>query len=224
MFFRRAAPANLSPLAARAAAWQAFADRLELAPADFREAYVRELIYSPDALEFAPIYGLEPLPGVTLLLFDYLSTRRGPLGEAHKLISNCLLSTTDLLAPLSLRADPRQDVRLETLGAAAAGGEIIRLEDDPDFSRTVTLYARDPQQLRDFLTVPLKRVILQIIARATTNKTTSNSTLRPSLRVGERHLLLACSAKPETPTSFEVIEGLTTDALGLYSALRARQL
>lgn len=218
MFFRRVAPVHVSPLEARAAAWQAFADRLELAPADFREGYVRELVYSEDSLEFAPIYGLEPLPGVTLLLFDYLSTRRGPLGEAHKLISSCLLSTTDLLAPLSLRADPRQDVRLETLGAAAAGGEIIRLEDDPDFSDAVTLYARDPQQVRDFLTLPLKRVIRQIITRA------SSASLRPSLRVGEQHLLLACSADPETPTSFELIEGLTTDALSLYSALKACQL
>jgi hypothetical protein len=176
------------------------------------------LIYSDDALEFASIYGLEPLPGVTLLLFDYLRTRRGPLGEAHKLISNCLLSTTETIAPLSLQANPRQDVRLENLGAAAAGGEIIRLEDDPEFSAAVTLYARDPKHVQDFLTAPLKRVILQIITRA------SDPALRPSLRVGGQHLLLACSSDPNTPTPFEVIEGLTTDALSLYSALKACQL
>ena len=218
MFFRRTTPARPSPLAARASLWQAFAERLELAPADFREEYVRELIYSEDSLEFASIYGMEPLPGVTLLLFDYLRTRRGPLGEAHKLISNCLLSTAEMLAPLSLRADPRQDVRLESLGAAAAGGEIIRLEDDPDFSHQVTLYARNPQQVHDFLTAPLKRVILQIITRA------SDPELRPSLKLGEQHLLLACSAQPQTPTNFDIIEGLTTDALSLYSALKARHV
>lgn len=218
MFFRRTTPARPSPLAARASLWQAFAERLELAPADFREEYVRELIYSEDSLEFASIYGMEPLPGVTLLLFDYLRTRRGPLGEAHKLISNCLLSTAETIAPLSLRAEPRQDVRLESLGAAAAGGEIIRLEDDPDFSGAVTLYARNPQQVRDFLTAPLKRVILQIITRA------SDPELRPSLKLGEQHLLLACSAQLQTPTNFDIIEGLTTDALSLYSALKARHV
>lgn len=217
MFFRRAAPARTSPLAARKDAWQAFAERLELAPADFRQGYLRELIYSDDALEFASIYGLEPLPGVTLLLFDYLRTRRGPLGEAHKLISNCLLSTSATIAPLSLQANPRQDVRLENLAAAAAGGEIIRLEHDPDFSAAVTLYARHPQQVYAFLTPPLKRVILQVITRA------SDPALRPSLKLGEQHILLACSADPHTPTSFDVIEGLTTDALSLYSALKAQQ-
>ncbi|MEM7739083.1 MAG: hypothetical protein AAF267_25270 [Deinococcota bacterium] len=220
MFFRRARgkkATSKAELAARAHDWQAFAERLELADASFRETYVRELIFSEDATEFSCIYGLEPTSDLTLLLFDYVKVRKGPLGEARKLVSNCLLSATHDIAPLSLRASPRQDVRLETLGASASGGEILRLDDDPAFSDKVTLYAREADRVQAFLTAPLKRVMLQIITRA------KNPALRPTLLLGEQHILLSCSASADAPTSFEVIEGLTTDALSLYSALLACQ-
>jgi hypothetical protein len=220
MFFRRARgkKARLEDaLAARAHDWQVFAERLELVDASFREASVRELIFSEDVAEFSPIYGLEPTDDLSLLLFDYVKVRKGPLGEARKLVSNCLLSTTQDIAPLSLRASPRQDVRLETLGASASGGEILRLDDDPAFSDKVTLYAREADRMQEFLTAPLKRVMLQIITRA------ENPALRPTLLLGEQHVLLSCSADANTPTSFEVIEGLTTDALSFYSALKACQ-
>ena len=205
MFFRRPAPKKT-----RADAWRALAKKLELLDASDAERMLRTLLNLDKRVRFGPIYFLSLGEGERLLLFDY----EEPVGGAPYTTSACLITTRTPFAAASLKASRKPHAVLESLGASAAGGAPIQVPSDRAFNEAVTVYARDEAGTRRLLT-PEVRALLR--------RTLLTREAAPTLRVGERHLLLSARARRETPVKLDTLEAFSSDLLSLYAALKSVQ-
>jgi hypothetical protein len=203
MFFRR------SQAESRAQGWQAFVAKLELSAIDGAERRLRDLLDLARA-SFEAVYGLALDDERRLYLFDY----REATGRMAQLVTVCLLSLKEPRWQVSLRASKRSSPLLASLGASAVGGEQVIFPQDPAFSQAVTVVARDTAGARSLLT-PAARKALQ---RALAERSAS-----PTLRLGERHLVLSHRARAENPLAFEALELMLSDLLSLYAALTASE-
>ena len=203
MFFRRPAPKK-----PRADAWRALAKKLELLDASDAERMLRTLLNLDKRIRFGPIYFLSLGEGERLLLFDY----EEPVGGSPYTTSACLITTRTPFSATSFKASRKPHAVLESLGASAAGGAPVQISDDRAFNEAVTVYARDEAGAQRLLT-PEVRALLR---RALLTREAA-----PTLRVGERHLLLSARARREVPIKLDALETFSSDLLSLYAALKA---
>ncbi len=191
----------------RAQAWQAFAAKLELSAIDGAEGHLCDLLDLPQA-SFEAVYGLSLDDERQLYLFDY----RELAGRLAQLVTVCLLSLKEPHWQASLRASKRSSPVLASLGASAVGGFQVIFPQDPAFSQAVTVVARDTAGVRSLLTPAARKALQRALAERPA---------APTLRLGERHLLLSHRALAEKPLAFEALELMVSDLLSLYAALMA---
>lgn len=184
---------------------------MEAAPE--RAEYLRSVIDPEPGAELSPVYAQAWADEERLFLFDSTERRRGPAGEAVQLTSGCLIAAPKRLSEVSLKASPKLNPILESLGASATGSAAIALEGDPEFSAQVTLYTRDPEAAQRLLEADIKQNFLRLL---------TSYDMQPTLRLGERFLLFANRRPQEDPTPLETLEAALRDVRQLYMRLKRR--
>ncbi len=185
--------------------WRDFARRHELSDASSQEARLREWLDLGDR-PLEPLYGLRRQGQPTLFLFDQERARSGPAGTVATLATGVLLRATAPLATAPLRAQVRANPVLESIEAGRTGSQRLELTDIPDFDRQVSVFAREEEAARGWLTRAVQLAMLRML---------SQRGVSPVLVVGNRHMLALC-AGPE-PAPFEALEALATDLFTLYA-------
>ncbi len=185
--------------------WRDFARRLELADAQQQETRLREwLDLGERALE--PLYGLRRSGQPTLFLFDQERARSGPTGSVRTLATGVLLRAPAPLAAAPLRAQTRRNPVLESIEAGRTGSRRLTLSELSDFDAEVSVFARDEDAARAWLTRPVQRVMQRMLV---------GRGVSPMLVVGSRHMLVLCEGSEAAP--FEALEALATDLFTLFA-------
>lgn len=185
--------------------WREFAGRLELADARGQEPRLREwLDLGESPLE--PLYGLRRQGQPTLFLFDQERERTGPMGSVRSLASAALLRATGPLAAASLRAQSRRNPVLESIEAGRTGSRRLILAELPGFDDEVSVFARDEEAARAWLTRPVQVVLRRMLV---------GRGAAPVLVVGNRHMLVLSDGTEPTP--LEALEAFATDLFTLYA-------
>lgn len=191
--------------ASRRQQWRAFQTRLELADASQQDGRVREWFDLGDA-PLTPLLSLRRERQPTLYFFDQQRARSGPAGAVTSLVSGVLLRAPAPLAAASLRALPRGNPVLESIVAGRTGSRRLSLGELPDFDAQVSVFARDLEEARAWLTKPVQRIIQRmLVERGVT----------PTLVVGGWHMLVLCEGGE--PAGFDALESIATDLLTLFA-------
>lgn len=204
MFFRKQKVTD-SP---REKAWQAFAQTLDLRPAQASVGMMRILLNEPIA-NITSLYKTEVISAdksrLNMFFLDYKQ-----LNSKHvaQLVSVCLLSVPKK-SFMSLKVSRKPHKVMQELAASASGGFVVPFEHTP-FSDAVTVYARDPG---------LAQKTLHAKARDILQRALYERNIAPVFLMGEKVLLFSNAAPEESPTPLESLEGLAADLLSLYAAL-----
>ncbi len=200
------------PPSARAAEWQSFARGLELQAASGSLGMIRMLLNEPVAA-ISAVYRneVEAMNGTKVGLFflDYEQTQIRPMGHVEQLVSVCMLVAPQKLTDISLKANRKAHKVLEAIGASAAGGSIVKY-DDEIFDKAVTVYARNIDESKRLLHSKAR----EILKRALWERD-----IAPTFLLGERVLLFSHTAFADKPTKLDGLERLATDLLSLYAAI-----
>ncbi|HKI58476.1 MAG TPA: hypothetical protein VKA00_04545 [Trueperaceae bacterium] len=184
--------------------WREFARRLELTDASQQDARLRDWFDLGDS-PLSPLLSLRRKGQPTLFFFDQERERSGPAGTVTSLVTGALLRAPEPLAVASLRALPRGNPVLESIVAGRTGSRRLDLGELPDFDAQVSVFARDEEAARAWLTKPVQRVIQRmLVGRGVT----------PTLVVGGWHMLTLCEGGD--PAGFEALESVATDLLTLF--------
>ncbi|NLG08454.1 MAG: hypothetical protein GX560_04280 [Deinococcales bacterium] len=207
--------------------WARFAAEFELEPADGLAETLRHRFALGDG-ELTPIYALERRGQPQLIAFDQRRLRTGPAGSVTNLRTFVAVrSESDHGAP-SLRASARRSKAFEALEASRSGAQRVELPDDPGFDRSVSVFLRDVEAARATLTRPVREVLQRLLGAADAavgalNVTHSGSlqqtTVAPSVVVGQRNLLLCL--EPRQPLPVSGLATLLVDMLSLQAALES---
>ncbi|MEJ2667171.1 MAG: hypothetical protein P8Z81_08765 [Deinococcales bacterium] len=189
----------------RAQQWREFARRLELADASAQDARLRDWFDLGDSA-LSPLMSLRRQGQPTLFFFDQERERSGPAGAVTSLVSGVLLRAPEPLAAASLRALPRGNPVLESIVAGRTGSRRLELAERPDFDAEVSVFARDEEAARAWLTKPVQAVMQRLLVARD---------VHPTLVVGGWHMLALCE-EPE-PTAFDALEAVASDLLTLFA-------
>jgi len=185
--------------------WLALARRLELDEARGNEALL-ELLNPPAGARLAPIYTSQ-LATAQLYLADCRED-----GRSATLTSVVLLSATERLAPVGLKASRKLNPVLESLGASASGGQLVVVPQDATFNQRVSVLARDAAAALAVLTPALRRRLSAALY---------DRQVTPTFLLSEHHLIFTVKAQADQPTELPQLEALAIDLLGIYAALLA---
>jgi len=185
--------------------WREFTRRLELSDASAQDARLRDWFDLGDS-PLAPLLSLRRQGQPTLFFFDQERQRSGPAGAVTNLVTGVLLRAPEPLAAASLRALPRGNPVLESIVAGRTGSRRLELGELPDFDAQVSVFARDEEGARSWLTKPVQYVIRRmLVARG----------VSPTLVVGGWHMLALCEGAE--PAGFDGLEAIATDLLTLFA-------
>jgi hypothetical protein len=197
---------------ARTADWQRFATSLELQPASGSLGLIRMLLNEPVAA-ISAVYRneVETMNGtrVSLFFLDYEQVQVRPMGHVEQLVSVCMLVAPQKLTNISLKASRKAHKVLEAIGASAAGGSVVKF-DDETFDNAVTVYARNVEESKRLLYGKAR----DILKRALWERD-----IAPTFLLGERVLLFSHTAFVDKPTKLDGLERLAADLLSLYAAI-----
>ncbi len=177
--------------------------------------------------ELDPVYSLQRADQPQLVAFDQRLERRGPTGSVAKLRTLVAVRSQVDRVNLSLRVSSRRNKALESIQASRSGAQRLEIPEHPDFDEHVSVYAREPQEARRFLT-PAVRVVLARMLTTADDATEAAQprggpggllapSVAPSVVVGTRNLLLTLEPRESLP--FEPLAHLLIDMLSLYAAL-----
>ncbi len=196
----------------RATDWQAFAQSLELQAASGSLGMIRMLLNEPVAA-ISAVYRseVETMNGlrVSLYFLDYEQVQVRPMGHVEQLVSVCMLVAPQKLSDISLKANRKAHKVLEAIGASAAGGAVVKFDDEV-FDSTVTVYARNIDEPKRLLHSKAR----EILKRALWERD-----IAPTFLLGERVVLFSHTAFADKPTKLDGLERLATDLLSLYAAI-----
>jgi hypothetical protein len=196
----------------RSGDWQRFASSLELQAASGSLGMIRMLLNEPVAA-ISAIYRseVETMNGtkVSLFFLDYEQTQVRPMGHVEQLVSVVMLVAPQKLSDISLKASRKAHKILEAIGASAAGGSVVKFDDEA-FDKAVTVYARTTDEPKRLLHSKAR----EILKRALWERD-----IAPTFLLGERVLLFSHTAFADKPTQLAGLERLAADLLSLYAAL-----
>lgn len=190
---------------ARQQLWRDFAARLELTDVSEQEARLRDRFDLGDT-PLQPLLSLQRQDQPTLYFFDQDRGRKGPTGTVSIVASGVLLWARQPLAVASARAIPRGTRALEAIVARRTGSHRLELADAPDFNGRVSVFVRDEEAARAWLTQPVRAVIERLLVERGVG---------PTLVVGGRHVLALCEGAE--PAGFEALEAIAADLLTLFA-------
>lgn len=185
--------------------WRDFQDRLELSDASQQDVRLRDWLDLGDS-PLAPLLSLRRQGQPTLFFFDQERERTGPAGAVTSLVTGVLLRAPDPLAAASLRALPRGNPVLESIVAGRTGSRRLDLGELPDFDADVSVFARDEEGARAWLTKPVQYVMRRMLVTRGAN---------PTLVVGGWNMLALCEGSE--PTDFDALEAIASDLLTLFA-------
>jgi hypothetical protein len=196
----------------RNASWQTFAKVFSLQEASGSLGFIRQLLNEP-VVAISSVYRneVEAMSGtkVSLYFLDYEQNQVRPMGHVEQLVSVCMLVTPERLSDISIKATRKAHKILESIGASASGGSVMKF-DDPAFDDAVTVYARDLEETR---------ALLHSRAREILRRALWERDLSPTFLLGEKVLMFSHTAPASKPTKLAELERLAADLLSLYAVI-----
>ena len=199
----------------RNASWQTFAKVHNLQEASGSLGFIRQLLNEP-VVAISSVYRneVEALNGmkVNLYFLDYEQVQVRPMGHVEQLVSVCMLVTPERLSDISIKATRKAHKILESIGASASGGSVMKF-DDSAFDDAVTVYARDLEETKK---------LLHGKAREMLKRALWERDIAPTFLLGEKVLMFSHTAPASKPTKLSGLERLATDLLSLYAVIVKR--
>ncbi len=196
-----------NPEKIRKAQYGSFSNLHDLAEASGYKEKIQEILNLENSELISFIYTKRiKLEETELEVFflDYRRPSRQKLVD-DKMASVCLLSSWGNMDYASLKISRKLPRILESLGASAIGGEVIKFDDD-EFDNKVTVYARNANEAKA-LNKETRELIL---------KSLYDRNLSPELRIGTNFMLFEAEGSKDSPTELVELEKLMADLLSLY--------